>query len=205
MNLESGLMMKNKKGFTLIELLAVIVILGILLSISITAVNKIRRKQNASNKVNVISDIFSEAKKYVSENPNVITIDGRNDHFEISMKDLIEKKYLEIDEDKYPDLIYGNNGSDKNTYRHLTVYQCKENDVATGKLEYRYYLKNQDGDWKYRFTDCGCSPQSINSKSYTLCEETSGDNSYTNSGWDNDGKYYNNGNPDSSKDLNEDF
>lgn len=205
MNLESGLMMKNKKGFTLIELLAVIVILGILLSISITAVNKIRRKQNVSNKVNVISDIFSEAKKYASENPNVITIDGRNDHFEISMKDLIEKKYLEIDEDKYPDLIYGNNGSDKNTYRHLTVYQCKENDVATGKLEYRYYLKNQDGDWKYRFTDCGCSPQSINSKSYTLCEETSGDNSYTNSGWDNDGKYYNNGNPDSSKDLNEDF
>lgn len=205
MNLESGLMMKNKKGFTLIELLAVIVILGILLSISITAVNKIKKKQNVSNKVNVISDIFSEAKKYVSENPNVITIDGRNDHFEISMKDLIEKKYLEIDEDKYPDLIYGNNGSDKNTYRHLTVYQCKENDVATGKLEYRYYLKNQDGDWKYRFTDCGCSPQSINSKSYTLCEETSGDNSYTNSGWDNDGKYYNNGNPDSSKDLNEDF
>ena len=45
MNLESGLMMKNKKGFTLIELLAVIVILGILLSISITAVNKIRKKQ----------------------------------------------------------------------------------------------------------------------------------------------------------------
>mgnify|MGYP004480779911 FL=1 len=205
MNLESGLMMKNKKGFTLIELLAVIVILGILLSISITAVNKIKKKQNVSNKVNVISDIFSEAKKYVSENPNVITIDGSNDHFEISMKDLIEKKYLEIDEDKYPDLIYGNNGSDKNTYRHLTVYQCMENDAATGKLEYRYYLKNQDGDWKYRFTDCGCSPQSLNSKSYTLCEETSGDNSYTNSGWDNDGKYYNNGNPDSSKDLNEDF
>ncbi len=205
MNLESGLMMKNKKGFTLIELLAVIVILGILLSISITAVNKIKKKQSVLNKVNVISDIFSEAKKYVSENPNVITIDGSNDHFEISMKDLIEKKYLEIDEDKYPDLIYGSNGSDKNTYRHLTVYQCKENGVATGKLEYRYYLKNQNGTWKYRFTDCGCSPQDLNSKSYTICEETSNDNSYTNSGWDNDGKYYNNGNPDSSKDLNEDF
>lgn len=204
MNLESGLMMKNKKGFTLIELLAVIVILGILLSISVTAVNKIRKKQNILNKVNVISDIFSEAKKYVSENPNIIT-EGSNDYFEISMKDLIGKKYLELDEDKYPDLIYGNNGSDKNTYRHLTVYQCKENGVATGKLEYRYYLKNQDGDWKYRFTDCGCSPQSLNSKSYTLCEETSSNNSYTNSGWDNDGKYYNNGNPDSSKDLNEDF
>lgn len=126
MNLESGLMMKNKKGFTLIELLAVIVILGILLSISITAVNKIRRKQNVSNKVNVISDIFSEAKKYVSENPNVIAIDGRNDHFEIPMKDLIEKKYLEIDEDKYPDLIYGNNGSDRNMYRHLTVINARK-------------------------------------------------------------------------------
>lgn len=37
--------MKKNKGFTLIELLAVIVILGILLSISIVAVNNINKNQ----------------------------------------------------------------------------------------------------------------------------------------------------------------
>ena len=58
-------MMKNKKGFTLIELLAVIVILGILLSISITAVNKIRKKQEIENKLNVLSGIFTGAKSYI--------------------------------------------------------------------------------------------------------------------------------------------
>ena len=69
MNLESGLMMKNKKGFTLIELLAVIVILGILLSISITAVNKIRRKQNVENKLNIVSNIMTGAKSYIADHP----------------------------------------------------------------------------------------------------------------------------------------
>ena len=61
--------MKNKKGFTLIELLAVIVILGILLSISITAVNKIRKKQEIENKLNVLSGIFTGAKSYIADHP----------------------------------------------------------------------------------------------------------------------------------------
>ena len=61
--------MKKKKGFTLIELLAVIVILGILLSISIVAVNNIRKKQEEENYVNVLSSILTGAKNYIADHP----------------------------------------------------------------------------------------------------------------------------------------
>ena len=39
-------MKKNKKGFTLIELLAVIVVLGVIMSIASTAVLKQKKKAN---------------------------------------------------------------------------------------------------------------------------------------------------------------
>ena len=60
--------MNRKKGFTLIELLAVIVILGIILSISIISINKIRKKQEIENKENIINSILTGAKNYVTDN-----------------------------------------------------------------------------------------------------------------------------------------
>lgn len=184
--------MKNKKGFTLIELLAVIVILGILLSISITAVNKIRKKQNVENKLNVISGILTGAKRYVSDNPNVITFNS-NGNFTLNINDLIDKNYVDVDEEKYPDLVYGNNGFDTGIYRHVTIHQCESNN---NKLEYRYYLKQESGGWKYKFTDCGCEKQASSTlKSPVVCEEGS-----TN-GWYSDGSYTG----DATKNLDEYF
>ena len=45
MNLESGLMMKNKKGFTLIELLAVIVILAVIALIAVPIILNIIKNE----------------------------------------------------------------------------------------------------------------------------------------------------------------
>ena len=56
--------MKNK-GFTLIELLAVIVILGILLSITTVSVNSLKKKQDEKNLQNVISSILKTGFKLV--------------------------------------------------------------------------------------------------------------------------------------------
>ena len=59
--------MKNKNGFTLIELLAVIVILGILISIAIPAVTQIiersRRKTYIDNAIEYISSASQQIAK----------------------------------------------------------------------------------------------------------------------------------------------
>lgn len=136
MNLESGLMMKNKKGFTLIELLAVIVILGILLSISITAVNKIRRKQNVENKENVISGILTGAKSYVSDNTSVL--DTLPKDITVST---FKDKYADFDESKYD---YNN--------KTVKVEKCTDSDL---KLKYSIEI---DG---VPYNDCGCDAQTI--------------------------------------------
>ena len=57
-------MKKNKKGFTLIELLAVIVVLGVIMSIAGTAVLKQKKKANieeAKSLENTITKIGEES------------------------------------------------------------------------------------------------------------------------------------------------
>lgn len=145
MNLESGLMMKNKKGFTLIELLAVIVILGILLSISITAVNKIKKNQDASNKENVISSILTGAKSYVSDNPSVLNTLP----YDITVS-TFKDKYADFDESKYD---YNN--------KTVTIEKC---DASGLKLKYSIEI---DGAL---YNDCGCEAQTIGD-SKKICKE----------------------------------
>ena len=87
---------KKNKAFTLIELLAVIVILGILLSVSIVAVNNIRKKQDEQNRQNVISAILTGAKECVSD--DICTSDN------ISVSDLLDNNYVDFDRNKYEDL-----------------------------------------------------------------------------------------------------
>lgn len=136
MNLESGLMMKNKKGFTLIELLAVIVILGILLSISITAVNKIKKNQDVENKENVISGILTGAKSYVSDNISIL--DTLPKDITVST---FKDKYADFDEKKYD---YNN--------KTVKVEKCAGSDL---KLKYSIEI---DG---VPYNDCGCDAQTI--------------------------------------------
>ena len=92
----------NKKGFTLIELLAVIVIIGILLSVSIVAVNSIKKKQEENNRINVISAILTGAKECVSD--GICTVDSENG---ISVSDLLKNSYVDFDQNKYRDFVDG--------------------------------------------------------------------------------------------------
>jgi len=124
--------MKNKKGFTLIELLAVIVILGILLSISIVAVNKIRKNQEEENRKNVISGILTGTKEYASDN-NVLN----NLPKEVLVSDLKSEGYVDFDEIKYSDFL------SKKVY----IESC--GDALGLKLKYSF-----EG-----YNDCGCELQ----------------------------------------------
>ena len=132
--------MNRKKGFTLIELLAVIVILGIILSISIISINKIRKKQEIENKENIINSILTGAKNYVTDN---------NLDVPTSFKvEVLQDDYVSFNQKKY-DL--------KN--KDVNVSTCKNNNL---KLEYSINIDNNI------YTDCGCELQE-EGKSLKIC------------------------------------
>lgn len=198
MNLESGLMMKNKKGFTLIELLAVIVILGILLSISVTAVNKIRKKQNNENILNVINSILTGAKSYIAEHPKFwnstetkkYATGSTNPELPefggtvkwINLKEVIENS--NFDTEKFPELYY-ENGKEEGDTKSIFVKYCEN------KYKYEIVYKYNS----FYLSDCGCEEQKKNDHSFKFC-----DAKVLGAGWDINGKYY--GNVNSNKDIN---
>lgn len=136
--------MKNK-GFTLIELLAVIVILGILLSITTISVNSLRKKQDEKNLQNVISSILTGAKEYNAKNR--IQVGGL-----VSVKNLKSGDYVDFDEDKYSNLLEKN----------VTKNQCEENPL---KVKYSIEV---DGT---TYNDCGCEEQEDGAESSEICTE----------------------------------
>lgn len=204
MNLESGLMMKNKKGFTLIELLAVIVILGILLSISVTAVNKIRKKQNNENILNVINSILTGAKSYIAEHPKFWNSTETKEYATgstnpkqsefgtvkwINLKEVIENS--NFDTEKFPELYY-KNGKKKDGTKSIFVKYCENK----SKYEIVYELVYENNT--FYLSDCGCEEQFISDHAFKFC-----DAKVLGAGWDINGKYYDtSGNVDSTKDIN---
>ena len=199
MNLESGLMMKNKKGFTLIELLAVIVILGILLSISVTAVNKIRKKQNNENILNVINSILTGAKSYIAEHPKFWNSTETEEYATgstnpkqsefgtvkwINLKEVIENS--NFDTEKFPELYY-KNGKEEDT-KSIFVKYCEN--------KYKYEIVYEYNT--FYLSDCGCEEQFISDHAFKFC-----DAKVLGAGWDINGKYYDtSGNNVSGKDIN---
>ena len=138
--------MKNK-GFTLIELLAVIVILGILLSITTVSVNSLKKKQDEKNLQNVISSILTGAKEYNAKNR--IQVNGS-----VSVKNLKSGDYVDFDEDKYSNLL-------KEDVK-VTKNQCENN-----RLKVKYSIK-VDGT---TYNDCGCDEQIDGKESKEICTE----------------------------------
>lgn len=66
----------NRKGFTLVEALAIVVILGMLLTIMIPNVNNLIKINQENNKKQLIESIKSAAKLYISDYKYKITIEG---------------------------------------------------------------------------------------------------------------------------------
>lgn len=133
--------MKKNKGFTLIELLAVIVILGILLSISVVAVNKIRKNQEEENKENVISSILTGAKEYNADSK--INVNGT-----VNVSLLLKENYTDFDENKYSNLI------------NLSV----KKEACDNPIKYKYSITVDDKT----YNDCGCVSQADYSVNSTL-------------------------------------
>lgn len=135
--------MKKNKGFTLIELLAVIVILGILISITTISVNSLRKKQEEKNKENIISSILTGAKEYNAKNK----IDDN-----VLVSDLKIGNYVDFDENKYSDLYNG----------VVIKEKCNNNPLKT---KYSIMVDN------YSYNDCGCEEQGSQNQSSEICKE----------------------------------
>lgn len=82
--------MKNKKGFTLTEVIIVIVIIGVLISISIPSITAIRKKMNIR--------LFEEKKKEILTAAELYAKDkGITTDTMIKVYNLLDEKYLKKD------------------------------------------------------------------------------------------------------------
>lgn len=161
--------MKNKKGFTLVELLAVIVVLGIILSITTVSILNLKEKQDEENIKNTISSILTAAKEYnVSENRFGV---GYSNGVEVST--LKNNGYVDFDEEsKYKgNKIYKDLLMKDDTYK---VYKdtCT-NPGAEMKIKYVFSESIETSEGTKRYNDCGCmlNDEQNGSKSEKLCEE----------------------------------
>ena len=148
--------MKSKRGFTLVELLAVIVILGILLSISTVAVNNIRKQQDEKNLENQISSVLTGAKSYVADNPSVI-YDLTTGAKSVNVQKLIDGDYVSI-----KDL----NKFDKTS---VTIKKC-DNETNPENVKLKYSITININNINKTYNDCGCEEQNLGTReSDKLC------------------------------------
>ncbi len=170
--------MKKNKGFTLIEVLAVLVILSLLITFSVVSVNKIKKKQEVANRINVIRSILTAARAYEADYPNTqadTTIPG----FNVKVDTLLSKGYVDFDQDKYNSYLnkivsWGNSSTD-NLKREI----CFNKDfIQVGK--------SNTAKYQYKVCDCALETQEVDKKGKVLCKYGSCVNGKCN-GWDTNG------------------
>lgn len=88
----------NNKGFTLIELIVTIALLAVISVISFVSINGVIEQNKYSDCENLISNIKSAAKEYVSDNRYdnnfVNNVDKSTMNVELSVTNLINENYL---------------------------------------------------------------------------------------------------------------
>ena len=94
----------NNRGFTLIELIVTIALLALISTISVSVIGNIRGKHNVNSYYELLKNVESAAKLYVTDNRyNLKSISGKdikcpNDNtFTISLEELVKNGYLTTD------------------------------------------------------------------------------------------------------------
>ena len=118
----------NNRGFTLIELIVTIALLALISTISVSVIGNIRGKHNVNSYYELLKNVESAAKLYVTDNRynlKSLGIDIKcptDNAFMISLKELVDNGYLTVDNDE----IKNFDGSTLNLYDNkVTVtYDC---------------------------------------------------------------------------------
>lgn len=96
----------NNRGFTLIELIVTIALLALISTISVSVIGNIRGKHNVNAYYELLKNVESAAKLYVTDNRynlNSVGIDIKcpnNNTFTISLQQLVDSGYLTTDNNK---------------------------------------------------------------------------------------------------------
>ena len=114
--------MKNKKGFTLIELLAVIVILGVIMTIATTSVLKNINESKKKAKYIAAKEIVEIAEAYMAAEGGNLSC--------VNVEDMVAEGYLESD------VTNPKNGENRSSSNKLTDQEvCKEDVTAQDNYE----------------------------------------------------------------------
>ena len=93
----------NNRGFTLIELIVTIALLALISTISVSVIGNIRGKHNVNSYYELIKNVESAAKLYVTDNRYNLKSVGidikcpNNNTFTISLQKLVDNGYLTTD------------------------------------------------------------------------------------------------------------
>ena len=82
--------MKNNKGFTLVETIAVIIILGIVLSIAVPSITNVVKSTNKNRMISDAETFISEVKEYVESD----TIGNTSEKYTYTLDDIKDKTKL---------------------------------------------------------------------------------------------------------------
>lgn len=93
----------NNRGFTLIELIVTIALLALISTISVSVIGNIRGKHNVNSYYELLKNVESAAKLYVTDNRYNLKSVGidikcpNNNTFTISLQKLVDSGYLTTD------------------------------------------------------------------------------------------------------------
>lgn len=131
-------LLKNNKGLTLVELLAVIVIIGILSSLAVTAISKLLDRSTENYYKDQEDNIALAAQSYANDNRTVLPFKtGASNSVEITLDQLQTAGYIKTVKDKSGKQC--NKGTSyvtitknsKEDYTYKTHLECEDYETAS--------------------------------------------------------------------------
>lgn len=101
--------MKNNKGFTLVETIAVIIILGVVLSIAVPSITNVVKSTNKNRMISDAETFISEVKEYV-ESDTIGNTPNNNKYKLVNIKSKLSKSPYgkEYKENSYVQIVNNN-------------------------------------------------------------------------------------------------
>lgn len=133
----------KKKGFTLVELLAVIVVLSLIVTISLTSINRVRESSLQNILETKIDQIEQAAILYAQDNPDILTescdVDGT--HYDNYCKVLTVGDIIDSDGNYFDteDLTEGENGKQADLINDVTGKSMRNDTIQVYRKNNRIY------------------------------------------------------------------